>query len=141
MRTSDASIAEAKRKVTDARAMNPMFRVAAAWQRTPVETLTGEQFEQVKHWAVIALSVATALATALAAIISSLPERAAAPSKLAKALRAWLGARRKTLRRIDDQTRVEYRDRIVVRWVPIDADSGLPVNPENAPLRAAGGKP
>ena len=37
MRASDASLAEAKTDVADARAMNPMFRVAAAWQRTPVE--------------------------------------------------------------------------------------------------------
>ena len=36
--------------------MNPMFRVAAAWQRTPVEELTLEQFESVKHYAVIALA-------------------------------------------------------------------------------------
>jgi hypothetical protein len=50
MRASDASLAEARRKVADTRAMNPMFRVAAAWQRTSVEDLTLEQFEQVKHW-------------------------------------------------------------------------------------------
>jgi hypothetical protein len=129
MRASDADLAAARRKVTDARAMNPMFRVAAAWQRVPVETLTGEQFEQVKHWAVIALSVATALATALAAVISSLPERTAAPSKLARALRAWLGARRKILRRVDDQTRVEYRDRPRFIYVPTD-ESGRVLNPD-----------
>jgi hypothetical protein len=60
MRAAEAAVADAKRRVADVRLMNPMFRVAAAWQRTPVEDLTSEQFESVKHWAVIALSVATA---------------------------------------------------------------------------------
>jgi hypothetical protein len=122
MRSSDANIAEAKRKVADARSLNPMFRVAAAWQRTPVEDLASEQFEQVKHWAVIALSIATALATALAAVISSLPERSEKPSKLSLALRRMIAARRKTLRRLRETVRTEYRDRFI--HVPVDPVSG-----------------
>src|SRR5271166_4567899 len=54
MRAADETVAEAKRRVADARAMNPMYRVAAASQRVPVEDLTSEQFETVEHWAVIA---------------------------------------------------------------------------------------
>jgi hypothetical protein len=130
MRASDLELAEAKRQVADARAMNPMFRVAAAWQRTPVEDLTREQFEVVKHWAVIALATATALATALAAIISALPERDGKPSKLAMALRRMIAARRKTLRRIDDQTRVEYRERVKFIYVPCDPRTGKVLDPD-----------
>ena len=52
MRASDEAVADARRNVADTRAMNPMFRVAATWSRTPVEQLTSEQFESVKHWAV-----------------------------------------------------------------------------------------
>ena len=78
----------AKQKVADARAMNPMFRVAAAWQKIPVQKLSSEDFEQVKHWAVIGLAVATAFTTTLAAIISSMPERGKGSSKLGRSLRA-----------------------------------------------------
>jgi hypothetical protein len=129
MRASDQAIAEAKRRVADARAANPMFRVAAAWQRTPVEELTSEQFEAVKHWAIIALATATALATALAAIISALPDRSSKPSKLAMALRRMIAARRRTLRRIRETVRVEYKNRIV--YVPTDT-SGRVVNPDKS---------
>jgi hypothetical protein len=125
--------------VADARAMSRMFRVPAAWQRTPVEELTSEQFETVKYFAVIALASATALATALAAVISSLPERGDKPSKLARATRAYLARRRRKLIRTV-RGPVRHRDRIVVRWVPVDAESGLPVSPEDAPPRAAGGR-
>jgi hypothetical protein len=126
MRAAEAAVTEAKRKVADARASNPMFRVAAAWQRTPVENLTSEQFEAVKHWAIIALAAATALSTALAAIISSLPERGARPGKLARAFRATLAAVRKRVRRTEART--VFVDRIVRVHVPVDPQTGLPVD-------------
>lgn len=73
---SATAVEDAEKKVADARAMNPMFRVAAAWQKIPVQELSLGQFEQVKRWAIIALAGATASTTALVAIISALPERA-----------------------------------------------------------------
>ena len=127
MSASDKDVAGAERRVADARAMNPMFRVAAAWQRTPVESLSLEQFEQVKHWAVIALATATALATALAAIIASLPDRSGRPGKLTLALRRVVAARRRKIR-------VEYRDRIRFIHIPVDRATGLILDPD-------GGKP
>ncbi len=139
---ADGAFAEAKRTVADARAMNPMYRVAAVWMRTPVEDLTGEQFEVVKHWAVIGLASATALATALAAVISTLPERDDKPSKLARTLRAMAAARRKTLRRL--KANVEWRDRTVFRYVPVNVETGLPADEAHdakvTPLHGAGGK-
>ena len=113
----------ARDRVTDARAVNPMLRVAAAWQRTPVEDLTLARFEQVKHWAVIALSAATALATALAAVISSLPERDSRPGKLTLVLRRLVAAHRR-------KVRVEFRDRIRVLHVPVDRETGLILDPD-----------
>jgi hypothetical protein len=131
MRASDASLADARRTVADARAVNPMLRVAAAWQRTPVEELTLEQFEAVKHWAVIALASATALATALAAVISSLPERdAKKPGKLSMALRRLIAARRRTIRRLQERVRVEYRDRVRFLYVPCDPQTGKVLDPD-----------
>ena len=129
-RATDQAVADAKRKVADARTMNPMFRVAAAWQRIPVQDLTSQQFETVKHWAVLALSVATAFATALAAIISSLPERKARPSKLAMAIRRMIAARRKTLRRLEETVRVEVRDRVKLVYVPVDVVTGKVLDPD-----------
>jgi hypothetical protein len=129
MRATEAAVADAKRRVADARSINPMFRVAAAWQRTPVEDLTREQFETVKHWAVIALSVATAFTTATAAVIASLPERGQGkPSKLSRAVRAMLAARRKTLRRINETVRTVYVDRVIRQHVPVHPDSGMPLD-------------
>jgi hypothetical protein len=128
MGVSDMSVAEAKRWVATERAVNPMFRVAAAWQRTPVEDLTSEEFETVKHWAVIALASATALATALAAIIGALPERGAGPNKLSLALRQMIAARRKTLRRFRE--RIEYRDRVRFIYVPCDPATGKVLDPD-----------
>jgi hypothetical protein len=131
MRAAEAAVADAKRRVADARSTNPMFRVAAAWQRTPVEDLTSEQFESVKHWAVIALSVATAFTTATAAVIASLPERGQGePSKLARAFRAMLAARRKTLRRVRETVRTEYRDRVKLVYVPTDPATGRVLDPD-----------
>jgi hypothetical protein len=134
MRAAEAAVADAKRRVADARATNPMFRVAAAWQRTPVDDLTSEQFETVKHWAVIALSVATAFTTATAAVIASQPERGQGkPSKLARALRAMLAARRKTLRRIRETVCTEYRDRVRFIYVPCDPATGKVLDPDAKP--------
>jgi hypothetical protein len=130
---ADASLADAKRKVADERSTNVMFRAAAAWQRTPVEDLSSESFAAVVHYAVIALALATACATALAAIIASLPERGDKPSKLAMALRRMVAARRKTLRRIRETVRVEYRDRVKFIYVPCDPRTGKVLDPDASP--------
>jgi hypothetical protein len=130
MRASDEELAGAKRKVADARATNPMFRIAASWMRTPVEALASEQFELVKRNAVILLAGATALATALAALISSLPERGDKPSKLARGLRAMVAARRRTLRRFEERVRIEYRDRTTILHVPVDHATGRVLDPD-----------
>jgi hypothetical protein len=107
-----------------------MFRIAAAWQRTPVEELTSEQFEAVKHWAVIALSLATAFATALAAIVSSLPERGLRPGKLKLALRGLAARWRKRLVIYRDVPGpIEFRDRMNIVYVPVD-ERGRVLNPD-----------
>jgi hypothetical protein len=133
LRPAEGAVADARRRVADARSMNPMFRVAAAWQRTPVEDLTSEQFESVKHWAVIAFAVATALSTALAAVISALPERGQGkPGKLSLALRRMIAARRKTIRRLKETIRPEYRDRVKFVYVPTDPATGRVLDPDVA---------
>jgi hypothetical protein len=129
MRVSDEEVKQAKQKVADARSMNPMFRVAAAWQKVPVQELSSEEFEGVKHYAVIALAAATAFTTALAAVISSLPERGKEESKLARAIRAMVAARRKTIRRLKERVVTEFKDRIKLVYVPVDIATGKVLDP------------
>jgi hypothetical protein len=123
----------AEQKVADARAMNPMFRVAAAWQKVPVQQLTSEEFEHVKHWAVIALSAAVAFSTSMVAVIASMPERGQNNGKLARAIRARLAAKRKTLRRITGIVRTEFKDRTKVVYVPVDVATGKVLDPAFQP--------
>ena len=128
MSASDEALKLAEQKVSDARSTNPMFRVAATWQQVPVETLSMAQFEQVKHWAVIALAGATAVTSALAAVISSLPERGPkGDGKLARAIRARFAAKRKTLRRITGIVRTEFKTKVL--YVPVDVASGKVLDP------------
>jgi hypothetical protein len=124
---------QAERKVADARSMNPMYRVAAAWQKVPVQQLTSEQFEHVKHWAVIALAAAVAFSTSLVAVISSMPERGQSNGKLARAIRARLAAKRKTLRRITGIVRTEIKDRTKLVYVPVDVATGKVLDPAFQP--------
>jgi hypothetical protein len=95
----EAAVEAATQKVTDARTMNPMFRVAASWQKVPVQDLSLGQFEQVKHWAIVALAIVTAVGSSFAGIIASLPERTGKPSKLNRMLRAWIARRRRKIYR------------------------------------------
>ena len=127
MHVSDEAVKQAKQNVADARSMNPMYRVAAAWQKVPVQELTPEQFEQVKHYAVMALAISTAITSALVAFVSSLPERGS--GKLAKAMRAMFAARRKTIRRINERVVTEFRDRTKVVYVPVDIATGKVLDP------------
>ena len=126
---ADEKVRAAELAVDDARTMNPMFRVAAAWQKVPVQELSSEEFEQVKHWAVIALSVAVAFSTSMVAVISSMPERGQGNGKLARAIRARLAAKRKTLRRISGIVRTEFKDRTKVVYVPVDVATGKVLDP------------
>ena len=120
---------EASRKVAEARAMNPMYRVAASWQKVPVQKLTPEQFEYVKHWAIMALSLACAFVTSILAIISSMPERGKSNSKLVRAIRARLAAKRKTLRRFKERVITEIKKEVKLVYVPVDATTGKVLDP------------
>jgi hypothetical protein len=136
MRAPDEALAQAKQKVADARALNPMFRVAAAWQKVPVQDLNSNQFEQVKHWAVLALAGATAGVTMLAAVISSLPERNANGGKVKRAVRAWLARRRRPLTVYRDVPGpLQVREKMRVVYVPCDPATGKVLDPDAGEAR------
>ena len=130
--SSDEAVKLASQRVADERAMNPMFRVAAAWQRTPVQDLSSSEFEQVKHFAVIALAGATAFVTMTAAIICSMPERGSGSGKVSRAVRAWLARRRKRLTvHVPGpvKTQVEIREHTRMVYLPVD-NQGRVLNPD-----------
>jgi hypothetical protein len=129
---ADASLAAAKRKVADERSSNVMFRAAAAWQRTPVEEMTSEQFAAVVHYAVIAIAIAMACSTALAAIIASLPEHSGKLSKLSLALRRFIAPWRKRLVVYRDVPG-PFRDRTIFVHTPVDRVTGLILDPDKTP--------
>jgi hypothetical protein len=114
MHAYDRAIEEANQRVIDARATNPMYQVAADWQKVPVQQLTSDQFDTVKHWAVLGLAGATATTSTLLAVIASLLDRPNTPSKLNRMLRAWIARRRKPIvTRVDVPGPIEYQDREV----------------------------
>ena len=65
----------------------------------------------------------------MVAVISSMPERGQGNGKLARAIRARLAAKRKTLRRISGIVRTEFKDRTKVVYVPVDVATGKVLDP------------
>jgi hypothetical protein len=120
MADSERGLAEAKKAVAKARAESPLHRLAAAIYRT--DDLPAGAYATIKGVVVFSLAGALALGTLLAGALSVIPPRGARASKLSRALRAWLASRRKTLRRIREAVRTEYRDRTIYVHVPVSPD-------------------
>lgn len=71
------------------------------------------------------------LATALAAIVSSLPKRGLRPGKLKLALRGLIARRRRRLViRRDVPGPIEFRDRVKLVYVPCDPQTGRVLGPD-----------
>jgi hypothetical protein len=117
---SERALAETKKAVEKARAQSPLHRLTMAIYRT--DDLPAGAYATVKGAVVFLLAGALALGTLLAGWISVVPPREGRASKLSRAVRAFLAARRKTLRRIQETVRTEYRDRTVYVHVPVSLD-------------------
>jgi hypothetical protein len=135
-------LAEAKEVLAQDLMSSPFPRAVATIFAIPVGDLTEAELQRVRRVVVLGLAATFALLSMMASLVVHLQPKSEAPSKLARALRAMIAARRKTLRRIHETVRVETRERTVFRYVPVDADTGLPVDSADrvTPLRAAGGK-
>jgi hypothetical protein len=124
----EADLVAAKREVERERAASPMHRLAASIFRTDTANLKPEDYAAVRRFVTLSLAALMAGGTLAAGLISALPDRdARKPSKLARALRAMFAARRRSLRRITETVRTEYRDRLVA--VPVDK-LGRVLNPD-----------
>ena len=125
----EAAVVAAKQAQERERAANPMTRLAASLFRTDTANLKAEDYQWLRRTVAVSVGAILAFGTLAAGLISALPDRASRPGKLTLALRRMIAARRKTLRRINDQTRVEYRDRPRFIYVPVD-EVGRVINPD-----------
>jgi hypothetical protein len=129
IKTAEADLVAAKKDVEHARAASPMHRLAASIFRVGTADLTAEGYESVRRVAILSLAAIVSAGTLIAGLISSLPDRGSTrPSKLAMALRRMIAARRKTIRRLRETVRVEYRDRLV--YLPTDPVTGRVLDPD-----------
>jgi hypothetical protein len=131
--SAEAAVVTVKQAVERERAASPMHRLAASLFRTDTANLKAEDYEWLRRTVAVSVGAVLAFATLAAGLISALPERGTrSPSKLARAIRAMVAARRKKLRRIKE--RVEFKDRIRVVHIPVDRATGLVVDPDGGKL-------
>ena len=76
-----------------------------------VSAVTPTQFSRVKGFVTATLAIGFATLSMAVSIIVHAKLRSEAPGKLARAIRAMVAARRKTIRRLKETVRVEFRDR------------------------------
>jgi hypothetical protein len=121
------ALLEARRGFEDKASQSPVYRLTAAVFGEDVSSVTPAQFATVKKFATATLAIAFATLSMAVSMVAHAKLRSDRPSKLARALRAMFAARRKTLRRIRETVRTEYKNRVV--YIPVDA-SGRVVNPD-----------
>jgi hypothetical protein len=127
---AETDLAAAKQWLAVERNDSVMHRAASAWFGVTPAELSDARFQAFARVAIGALAVSISTATMLAAFVSNLPKWDGRPSQLARALRVMLAARRKTLRRVKETVRTEYRDRIVYLHVPVDPATGRVLDPD-----------
>ena len=91
--------------------------------------LTDTQLDRVRSVVAVSLGFAVAFTTSLLAFLAHLePRIPGRESKLARAVRAMVAARRKTIRRLKET--VAYRDRVKLVYVPCDPATGKVLDPD-----------
>ena len=125
------ALADAQKALERVATDSTMYRAAAAWFGTPVRDMTAEQFEQFKRIAVYGVAGAAATATMLVSFIShAAPRERQAPSKLIRAIRAYIVRKR---RRVSLVKTVEVPKEVVKTvtkhiHVPVDINTWRIVN-------------
>lgn len=108
---------------------SPMHRLGATIYGVKVKDLTEDQFETVKKYAVFGLAGAFATLSMLVSIVAHTPPKGASESKLSRAFRAYLARRRKKLT-IQKPVEVPGPERVVLKWVAYDFNTGRRINPD-----------
>ena len=135
-----AALPEAARALLDAKetfdekaGQSPVWRLTAAVFSERMSAVTETQFATVKKFVVATLAVTFATLSMAVSIVAHARLKNDAPSKLARAFRALLAARRKTLRRLEVRTVTEFKDRTKFVYVPTDPASGRVLDPDVKP--------
>jgi hypothetical protein len=127
---ADADLASAKQRLAVEKNDSVMHRTAAAWFGVTPGELSDAQFQAFARVAIGALAISVATATMLAAFVSNLPKWDGKKSRVARAFRAMLAAKRKTLRRLKETIRVEQREHVRFVYVPTDPATGRVLDPD-----------
>jgi hypothetical protein len=109
---------------------SPVWRLTAAVFNEDVAKVTPAQFATVKKFVTATLATTFATLSMAVSVIAHAQLRSDGESKLARALRKMFAARRRTLRRIEETVRVEYRDRPRFIYVATDAQGRI-LNPDD----------
>jgi len=126
---SDALL-EAKQALEEKAGQSPVWRLTAAVFGEAVSEVTPAQFSRVKAFVTATLAIGFATLSMAVSVVVHAKLRSEGDGKLARAIRAMVAARRKTLRRIRETVRVETRDRTIFRYVPTDPVSGRVLDPD-----------
>jgi hypothetical protein len=126
---SDALL-EAKQAFEEKANQSPVWRLTAAVFGESVSAVTPTQFSRVKGFVTATLAIGFATLSMAVSIIVHAKLRTDQPSKLARAIRAMIAARRKTIRRLKETVRVEFRDRTRWIYVPTDPATGRVLDPD-----------
>jgi hypothetical protein len=132
-RKAEADLAQAERASEDAKAASVMHRAASAWFGVDVGSLSRQQFETFKKWAMYGLAGATATVTMIAGFLSNMPRKDGRPGKVGMAWRAFLARRRKKLVRIVEKIKHAPSLKVLeIKYVPFDPASGRVINKDGS---------
>lgn len=125
-----------KQDLSDILHQSPVYRLAASIFGVSVQDLSEEQFESFKRVAIIGLSGSFATLSMFVSAVAHAEPRSDKPSKLSRALRLYIGRRRKAVVRTVKvpiekivEKRVEVpvevvREKTVIKHVPFDYKRG-----------------
>jgi hypothetical protein len=138
-----AALEAAKASFSDKANLSPVYRLVAAVYGEDVSAVSEAQFNRVKRFVVGTLAITFAtLSMAVSLIVHLTPASECRPGKLARALRALIAARRKTIRRLRETVRTEVRERVRMVYVPVDGATGRILDPDGKLGETApGGRP
>jgi len=107
-------------------AQSPFHRLASSWWGKSVSDLSESEFETVKRFAIIGLSVAFATASMIVSVAAHMQPSDGTPSKLSRTLRALIARRRKAVVRVvEKQVPTGIKTKVI--YVPVNnADNCFP---------------
>ncbi len=119
------AVAESRDRLAAELQQSPMYRLAATIYSETVDQLTAQQFENVRRVAIGGLAASLAVLSMFVSLVAHAPAKSDKPSKLSRAIRAYLARRRKPLVRVE-RVEVPVGTKIIYRYVPRDFE--LPAN-------------